>query len=410
MKTSGWTLALGLLGLLGLVVGVGWSLWKTLTQTEAPAKLFAKWVATGVVVFILYKVLPWGIPGLLIGLILGLFLSVLWAPHLGALISKPITGFYDGGVQEPETRPLYSIAEARRKQGKYSEAIAEIRTQLQRFPDDFAGLMMLAEIQAENLYDLSGVQDTIDRILSQERPSPKNIAFALNRLADWHVKFGQDRESARTALERITLLLPDTEQAQMARQRLAHLTPEEMIIETQEPRRFQVPHHEEYLGLRPDSAKSSLPAEENPVVLASTLVKHLEKHPHDYEARETLALIYTHHYQRLDLASDQLEQLIAIPHQPAKQVVHWLNLLADIQVRLTGDAGLARHTLQRIVDRFPKTAAAENALNRMAYLNLELRPKHTRQAVKLGPSEQNIGLKEKKTNEGDAGQSAYQSR
>lgn len=106
-----------------------------------------------------------------------------------------------------------------------------------------------------------------------------------------------------------------------------------------------------------------------------------------------MAAIYGDRFQRLDLASDQLEQLISVPHQPAKQVVHWLNSLADLQIKLTEDATLARMTLQRIVDRFPKAAAAESALNRIAHLNLEFKRKQKSQAVKLGSYDQNLGLK-----------------
>ena len=40
---------------------------------------------------------------------------------------------------------------------------------------------------------------------------------------------------------------------------------------------------------------------------------------------------------RLDLASDQLEQMISLPNQPGRLVVRWLNLLADLQVRSGAD-------------------------------------------------------------------------
>src|SRR5690348_18087515 len=55
---------------------------------------------------------------------------------------------------------------------------------------------------------------------------------------------------------------------------------------------------------------------------------HLEQHPLDTEAREKLAVIYADHYHRLDMATDELEQLIQQPNQPSRLVVRWLNLLA----------------------------------------------------------------------------------
>src|SRR5207302_965597 len=194
---------------------------------------------------------------------------------------------YDGGDVQVTPAPFYSIAEAKRKQGKYAEAVAEIRKQLARFPGDFAGTLMLAGIQAENLNDLPGAQMTIERLLNEPDQPPAN------------------------------------------------------------------------------------------------LVKHLEQHPQDGEARERLALIYAEHYHRVDLAVDQLEELLAQPNLPAKQAVHWLNLLADLRVRRAGDVAAAREALQRVVDLFPGSAAAENAKHRMAHLQLELRSGKSSQVVKL---------------------------
>ena len=96
----------------------------------------------------------------------------------------------------------------------------------------------------------------------------------------------------------------------------------------------------------------------------------------------------------MDLAADQLEQLIAHPHQPARQIIHWLNLLADWQIRFGEDATAARQTLERIVAQFPDHAAAEMARTRMRTLNLELRGKQKSQVVKLGTYEQNLGLRQ----------------
>jgi tetratricopeptide (TPR) repeat protein len=345
----------------------------------------------------------------LVGAVCGLGFAILWRPSFCGWVAKQFTGLYDGGDLEVEPVPMYSIAEARRKQGRYAEALAEVRAQLEKFPEDFPGWMLLAEIQAEDLHDLSGAQETIEGVIAQEGHLPKNVAYALNRLADWRLKLSQDRAAAGAALERIVQLLPETEQAQLALQRIAHLMPEQMLIERHEPRRVQLIHHEENLGLRGEVLAPRAPSVE-PSLRAAALVKHLDQHPQDYEAREELALIYADHFCRLDLAAYQLEQLIAVPFQPAKQVTHWLNLLVDLQVKLTGDAALAKATLQRIVERFPKTAAAEAALKRIAHVNLEVKSKQKSQAVKLGTYEQNLGLKQKPPNEEDSGQSASRSR
>ena len=142
-----------------------------------------------------------------------------------------------------------------------------------------------------------------------------------------------------------------------------------------------------------ESSEHLRPAEIEPEKLAADYVKHLEQHPLDTEIREKLAILYADHYQRLDLATSELEQLIEEPNQPAKRVAHWLNLLADLQVRHGADYDTVRGTLEKIVERFPDLAVAEMARTRLARLKLELKGHKQRRTVKLGVYEQNIGLK-----------------
>jgi len=107
-------------------------------------------------------------------------------------------------------------------------------------------------------------------------------------------------------------------------------------------------------------------------------------------------VIYADHYQRLDLAADQLDQLIACPNQPVRSVVRWVNLLADLQIRHSADYETVRQTVQRIADLYPDTPAAQVARNRLELLKLELKGKLSGQTVKLGSYEQDIGLKQKR--------------
>jgi tetratricopeptide (TPR) repeat protein len=379
---------------------LGWVLFHWLKKSDERGALIGRWIVTAVLVVVLggigfqAKDEISAIFAILSGAVGGLVLAILWVPSVCDFVAGQFASLYDGGDLEVEPQPFYSIAEAKRKQGKYLDAQAEIRGQLNRFPNDFQGWMLLAEIQAEDMHDLATAQETVERILSQEDHLPMNRAFALNRLADWHLKISQDPDSARAALERILELLPNTEQAQLAHQRIAHLASGKSLVEKHHRPTIAVRHYEESIGLRTDYSDLRPPPEDL-AKMAGDYVKHLEQYPQDNEAREKLALIYADHYQRLDLAAQELEQLIATPNQLAKHVVHWLNLLADLQIKLAGDAALARQTLQRIADGFPKTAAAENAIHRLAHLGLELRTKEKSQVVKLGSYEQNIGLKGK---------------
>ena len=380
-------------GILIIVVFAGLALWlivHSVRNAEFPKRMAIKWVVTlplvTLIVFSLKLLGPFA-PFLIA--FCGIALSFMWTPHLGALLVKPLTNIFDGGDIPPDPHPAYSVAISKQKRGHYQEAVSDIRQQLERFPTDLEGHLLLAEIQAEHLQDLPGAELTIHRLVAQPGHAPKNIAFALYSLADWHLRFGQDREAARRALQMIIDLLPKSEYALGAAQRIAHLGSPDMPM-GHDPKKFPVPEGVKNLGLL---QARSRPAETDPGLLAAGYVKHLEQHPLDMDAREKLASLYAGHYKRLDLATDELEQMIAEPNQPYKLVVHWLNLLADLQIRSGADYQTVSQTLQRIIERFPNLAAAEMARNRLGLLKLELKANEKTEAVKLGTYEQKIGLK-----------------
>ena len=225
----------------------------------------------------------------------------------------------------------------------------------------------------------------------QRTRAGESLAYALNRLSDWHLRAGETEAAVREPLERILQLFPDSEVAQTAFQRLAHLCLPSASSDS-EPRRIAVPHSEERWGLR-DDFTGFKPPEEDLSATATRLVQQLEQHPQDWEVREQLARLYAEHFHHIPLAVDQLEQLVAQPGQPVKKVISWLNMMADFYTRQAGDLVKARETLQCIIDRDPDSGSAEKARQRMAHLALELRAQKTNPAVKLGSYEQNIGLK-----------------
>ncbi len=351
------------------------------------------------VFYIKWKIMPMmarggeaAVGGLFITLGLGLVMAATWRRSIASIVANPIGSLYDGGNTPPEPSPAYSVARSLQKKGKYLEAIAELRKQLDEFPTDMEGLMFLAQIQAEDLKDLPGAEITILRFCSQPGHAQKNVAFALYSMADWHLKLAQDREAARRDLEKIIEFFPDSEVALGAAQRIAHLGPAEMLLAPHDRRKYTVTEGVQNLGLLMAANQPKLP-EKSAAVSAAEYVNHLERHPLDTEIREKLAIIYADHYGRLDLASDQLEQMIAMPNQPIRLVVHWLNLLADLQVRCGASLETVQDTLQTIIVRYPNLAAADMARNRLALLKLEMKGKDKNQDVKLGVYEQNIGLK-----------------
>ncbi|MEW6305925.1 MAG: tetratricopeptide repeat protein [Verrucomicrobiota bacterium] len=380
--------------LVGLAVALGVGLY-WLKRSNDPLKVVAKWIATAVLVLgILYLITTKNPFALFVMVGFGAAIALIWASEVGALISLPITNAITGGDTAPEIKAAYSKAHARRKQGKPSDAITEIHAQLEQFPDDFEGLVLLAEIQTEDLRDLQSAVTTLERIVQTPERHPKQIVFALNSMADWHLKYGLDPDSARLALQRITEMFPDTEQAYQASQRIAHLASREMLTARHEERRIALPARAAPATVPSAPSGAPLPPEDDPEVAAGHYIKRLAEHPHDQEAREQLALLYGRQMKRLDLARQQFEFLLATPHVPSRDVVRWLNALAGLEMELEGDEPAARATLQRIIDLFPDSAAASQARQRIDRLGTE-RPAQRRIAVKLGTYERDLGLKKR---------------
>jgi len=383
--------------LIGILV---WLMIRALKKSDDPPQLIFKWLITApVLCFFIFSALPdvakgglTAIAGLFKTILCGAALAMIWRRSIAMIVANPFGSLYDGGDQEVEPTPFYSAAQSHRKRGRYPEAIAEIRKELEKFPNDLDGQMMLAEIQAENMNDLQGAEVTIQRLVNQPGHSPRSVAYALNSLADWHLKFAQDREAARQDLEKIIALLPESEMSAMASQRIAHLAGTEQLLAPHDRKKVTVTPGVEDVGLLSADRQPKAP-EVDLVKQAADYVKHLAEHPLDTEAREKLAVIYADHFGRLDMAADQLEQLIAHPGQPQKRVVHWLNLLADLQIKHSASYETIRATLQRIMDLFPNSAPANTASSRIAHLKLELKGKEKSQEVKLGSYEQDVGLK-----------------
>ena len=377
---------------------IGWGMYRLLQRTEDPRLLVLKWILTVLVggwliwqteAFSNTAASWYHVVAALIG---GLVLTAIWRQNIASIVAKPFTALYDGGDVEVEPQPYYSVAEAKRKLGKYTEAIAEIRRQLAKFPTDLTGQMMIAEILAQDLNDLPGAEVTIHRLCDQPGHAPRNVTHALSTLADWHLKYNLDREAARQDLQQIADRFPETDLALAAAQRIAHLASTDRLLTPHDPQKFIVQPGIHNLGLRDRAGIQELAAADTDGV-AADYVQHLGQFPMDFETREKLALIYADHYRRLDLASEQLEQLIEHPNQPAKKVMHWLNMLADLQVRHGADLPTVQGTLERILDRYPNLPETQMTRARLSHLKLEFKGQEKTAGVKMGNYEQNIGLK-----------------
>jgi tetratricopeptide (TPR) repeat protein len=392
-----WSFALGIVVLILGLAAIGFLYYQILKRSDDPVRIIVKTVITlGVSIPAFFFAVSAGPIGPIIIMVPAVCLGLMWAPHIGAAIASPFSGLFDGGNQEIVATPFYSIAEAKRKRGDFPGAIAEIHRQLEKFPGDYAGEMMLAGIEVEHLHNFSAGASAIERVLAQPDQSPQHVADALSQLADWHLKFSNDPEQARQALERIVERLPQTSYAQTAAQRIGHLAPKEFLEQAESRPLIHVPTGARQVGLRTDfedlKKKDLAPTEQ-----AAALVEHLQLHPLDTEARERLARVYTDEMQRPDLARLELEHLVSIPHQSIKQIVRWLNLIVDVQIKNEGNIEAARHTLQRIITGFSNTAFADIAQTRLAYLPMELKGRAQVSTVKMGDYDHDLGLKKTRT-------------
>jgi hypothetical protein len=382
-----WLIVLPVLGVVG---------YRSLERSEDRPQTILKWSVSAALLLVMrwmiavrfgQQFLP------LFIMIPALFLGLMWAPTIGRMITKPLTDPLTGGDEEIEPKPFYFVAEGKRRQGLFEEAAAEVRRQLEQFPGDAAGYMMLATIQAEDMHDLAGAEATLEELLAQPALAPQEAVSALHALADWQLQFGRNTAAARAALERIVQRFPDSQFAHAAEQRLAHLAGVDETREQRENARFEVQERWRKIGLEKDGQME--PAKVDADALAAECVKQLEQHPADTEAREKLAGLYAEHFQRLDLAAAQLEQLIAVPDETPKHVARWLNLLATFHIRCAKDRRGAEEALHRIMERFPKSAMAEIAALRLASLGLELKAGEQTPTKQIGTYEKDLGLKKR---------------
>ncbi len=365
LKILEWTVGLA---------GLGWFIWWRLQQDESgPWGFVIKFSASLLVGFLFVRYgVAWfrqgglrAVFGLGVGMSSALALGVIWREEIIGLVGNQLAGFFEDKTPL-EPKPYYSHAEARRMAGDFPAAIAAVRAELEKFPEDFDGRMRLATLLAEHSEDLPGAITVIEEALQLKNLTTGQTAYALNTAADWHLKFGRDSESARLALERITTLLAGTNAALHAEQRLANHTTPEMLAREDDHRPIALPEFDRKLGLR---RKKFVPPERPDINAEERRLRdRLAKNANDWVAREELARLYVEQFEFCERGLQELEILITTPGQPKQEVVRWLHQIADWQVKLFNDVEAGRATLKRIQELFPNSAAAHRAATAMLYL------------------------------------------
>ena len=381
-------LALKILEWTGALAAFGWFFWLRLHRREGTlgalvAKLLASaallWIVFGVVVPFLKRASADGVAAYVVAIVGAgctalcfLLLGALWRHEMTDWVASLIGNIFDGGHEEIKPQPFYAHAEAKRMAGDIPGAISEVRAELEKFPEDFDGRMRLAALLAEHSEDLPGAMAVIEEALQLKDLTDGQISYALKTAADWHLRYGRDSESARLAIERISTLLPGTQAALHAQQRLTNHTSQEMLAHEDDHSPIAMPEFERKLGMR---RKKPVAAVKPDINAAERLLRdRLAKNKNDWTAREELARLYVEEFEFFDRGLQELEILISTPGQPKAEIVRWLHQKADWQAKLLDDVEAGRATLKRIQTLFPDSAAAHRAAVAIMHLQPVSKP------------------------------------
>lgn len=310
-------------------------------------------------------VLALSIPAIIVFLLGG------WAAAgmAATVILAPMAGYGQAILHPKKMPPMYARAIARMKFGKYSEAEWEIIRELEKSEDDYDGWMMLAELYANHFHDLLEAERTILEICDQPKTTPSQLAVALHRLADWHLKIAQDPVAARRDLQMICDRLNGTHLARMAQLRINSLpVTRQDLREQQTTKPIPLPALGDQLDEAPppplpESERRKAAAE------ANDFVERLKQDPNNVAAREKLARLFTERLGRPELGIEQLALLMDMPDQPESKRAEWLGFIAAWQIKYRRDVENGRKCLERLVREFCATPQAIAARRRLAQLD-----------------------------------------
>jgi hypothetical protein len=247
--------------------------------------------------------------------------------------------------------------------------------ELERCPNDYEGWMLLAELYAEHFNDLSLAEQTVNELCDQPDLSGIQISLALHRLADWHLKFGQDPHGARRALAGIERRLVGSHFARMAEQRRRQLPADrEELEERKQARRIPLPSLRDPLDDGRAEARQEGGDGKSVQARVDRLVQRLGRDPRDVTAREELARLLVERLGRVEEGMDQIRQLLAWEGRPPERVPGWLASLAAWHLEVGSDKEAARAYLEALVRDHSETPQALVARRRLALMDLARAP------------------------------------
>jgi len=289
----------------------------------------------------------------------------------------------------PKPRPTYSRALAKIAFDKFNEAEWEIIKQLEDEENDFDGWMLLADLYATHFHDLPSAERTVCELCDDPKTNAAQVAIALNRLADWHLRLDNNPVNARWALEQLCQRLPESHLARMAQMRIAQLpaTREEWtrarqgrtVVLERLPDLPQIVTRRES-GEAPVAPTAAAPrptaehVERDPqsaaLAEANQCVEHLKKDPDDLITRERFARLLAESLGKPEPAIEQLDLLLGVAQQ-AEQRAQWMMLQAEWHSRLRRDPDAAAAIWQRVISEFPASGQAFDAQRRLYLRQIE---------------------------------------
>jgi hypothetical protein len=305
-----------------------------------------------------------------LGIPAGLILWMQGWPAIGlatTLLVAPVAAYSRELLHPRKLPPMYARAVARMKFGKYTEAEWEIIKELENWEDDFDGWMMLADLYANHFNNLKEGEQTILELCAQPKTTASQVAVALHRLADWHLKIAKDPDSARGTLLMICERFKGTHLAHMAQLRINQLPA--TALELREQKSAQT------IPLPALGDQLDAPAEvverdtEKAAKAANAYVEQLTQNPNNVAAREKLARLLTERLNKAQLGIEQIEQLLEMPERSDTERAGWLGLIAAWHIKYRQDFENGRKNLERLTREFPGSAQAFAARRRLELLD-----------------------------------------
>ena len=165
----GWVCLLSVVGVAALFVGATFLNHQRQQKNEhdSMGPMVFKVGASVLMLIIFIACISLGKIGMLLAIVPGALLGFIWIGSVSDLFMGGMMKWVTGEGEQVEPKPYYSVAETKRHQGDPERAIAEIEDQLTRFPGDFEGQMLMAEIQVETLKDFPAAAATLRTIFTE---------------------------------------------------------------------------------------------------------------------------------------------------------------------------------------------------------------------------------------------------